>query len=300
MDIRKYEVLLKVIDKGSFAAAANELGYTPSGVSQMMNALEEECGVNLLQRSNRGVQLTKQGQAIYPYILKTINMKEKLEEKFEEVKGYNAGKLRIVGFSSTTCSLILPIVQTFRRIHPKVEVEILEENSPKIMADWIQSEVADIAITTRSPYFDCEWINLERHPYVAVFSKNHPLAIQDKITAEQLRNEEVLMYKSAHGYDFAAGKYLNQENIKTVSNFTSNSNYIMLHMIEETNSICIVTKMLWDFNSPMHPGLVARPLVPALMTDIILAVKSFNDCSNAANAFIKCTKMYIKDKKEKN
>ena len=47
MDIRKYEVLLKVIDKGSFAAAANELGYTPSGVSQMMNALEEECGVNL-------------------------------------------------------------------------------------------------------------------------------------------------------------------------------------------------------------------------------------------------------------
>ena len=31
MDIRKYEVLLKVIDKGSFAAAANELGYTPSG-----------------------------------------------------------------------------------------------------------------------------------------------------------------------------------------------------------------------------------------------------------------------------
>ena len=74
----------------------------------------------------------------------------------------------------------------------------------------------------------------------------------------------------------------------------------MLHMIEETNSICIVTKMLLDFNSPMHPGLVARPLVPALMTDIILAVKSFNDCSNAANAFIKCTKMYIKDKKEKN
>ena len=69
-------------------------------------------------------------------------MKEKLEEKFEEVKGYNAGKLRIVGFSSTTCSLILPIVQTFRRLHPKVEVEILEENSPKIMADWIQSEVA--------------------------------------------------------------------------------------------------------------------------------------------------------------
>ena len=85
MDIRKYEVLLKVIDKGSFAAAANELGYTPSGVSQMMSALEEECGVNLLQRSNRGVQLSKQGQAIYPYILKTINMKEKLEEKFEEV-----------------------------------------------------------------------------------------------------------------------------------------------------------------------------------------------------------------------
>ena len=110
MGTRKYEVLLKVIEKGSLAAAANELGYTTSGVSQMMSALEEECGINLLQRSNRGVQLTQQGQVIFPYILRMMDTKDELEKKFEEVKGYNVGKLKIVGFSSTACSLILPIV----------------------------------------------------------------------------------------------------------------------------------------------------------------------------------------------
>lgn len=297
MGTRKYEVLLKVIEKGSLAAATNELGYTTSGVSQMMSALEEECGINLLQRSNRGVQLTQQGQVIFPYILRMMDTKDELEKKFEEVKGYNVGKLKIVGFSSTACSLILPIVLQFRLKHPKIDVEILENNSAKTIDNWIQTEKADIAIITRSPLFECEWIRLENHPYVAVFSKDNPLAECDQITAEQLRHEKVMMYNSSYGYDYAAGKYFKKEKISTISNLTSNSNYIMLRLIERINSICIVKKMFWDFNCRMYPKLTARPLVPPLTTEIILAVKSFRDSSLVAKEFIQSAKKYVRDEK---
>ncbi|MCR4805723.1 MAG: LysR family transcriptional regulator, partial [Clostridia bacterium] len=48
MDTEKCKVLLKAVDLGSFTKAAEELGYTPSGVTHMMNALEEDLGVTLL------------------------------------------------------------------------------------------------------------------------------------------------------------------------------------------------------------------------------------------------------------
>lgn len=78
---------------------------------------------------------------------------------------------------------------------------------------------------------------------------------------------------------------------------TSNSNYIMLRLIERINSICIVKKMFWDFNCRMYPKLTARPLVPPLTTEIILAVKSFRDSSLVAKEFIQSAKKYVRDEK---
>ena len=50
MNISKYKALLAAVDMGSFSAAANKLGYTQSGLTHMMNALEDELGFSILQR----------------------------------------------------------------------------------------------------------------------------------------------------------------------------------------------------------------------------------------------------------
>ena len=54
----RYEIFLKVCETGSFSKAAEALNYTQSGISQMMAGLEEELGVKLFARINRGVTLT--------------------------------------------------------------------------------------------------------------------------------------------------------------------------------------------------------------------------------------------------
>ena len=64
MDTEKCKVLLRAVDTGSFTAAAEELGYTPSGVTHMMNALEEDLGIVLLRRSRSGVTLTEAGKEL--------------------------------------------------------------------------------------------------------------------------------------------------------------------------------------------------------------------------------------------
>lgn len=56
MDSKKVSALLTAIDRGSLTAAAAELGYTQSGLTHMMNSLEDELGVSLLIRSKGGVR----------------------------------------------------------------------------------------------------------------------------------------------------------------------------------------------------------------------------------------------------
>ena len=59
MDTKRWKVMLAADDYGSFTRVGEELGYTQSGITQMMKALEKEVGFSLFIKDNHGVTLTK-------------------------------------------------------------------------------------------------------------------------------------------------------------------------------------------------------------------------------------------------
>ena len=97
----KYKVFLESIDVGSFSGAAEKLGYTPSGVVHMMNSLEKEFGFPLLQRSNKGVTLTPDGERIVPVLRNMMRCEEQLYQVSSEIRGV------IVGDINNTYALLL-------------------------------------------------------------------------------------------------------------------------------------------------------------------------------------------------
>ena len=60
MDSKKLEILMTAADLGSFSKASEIVGYTQSGLTHMMDALEKEIGFPLLQRNHSGITLTEQ------------------------------------------------------------------------------------------------------------------------------------------------------------------------------------------------------------------------------------------------
>ena len=79
MESEKCRVLLCAIDKGSITAAAEAMGYTISGVSRMMAALEAELGLPLLKRSKSGTSLTEAGQALVPMAEQLVQCYQAIE-----------------------------------------------------------------------------------------------------------------------------------------------------------------------------------------------------------------------------
>ena len=95
MDTEKYEALLTAVRLGSLTQAARELGYTQSGLTHMMNALETECGVPLLQRGHAGVTLTSQGQALLPRIEGLLDAARALEREQAQLRGGRETLVRV-------------------------------------------------------------------------------------------------------------------------------------------------------------------------------------------------------------
>ena len=94
------------------------------------------------------------------------------------------------------------------------------------------------------------------------------------ITPHEMQKAKVLMYRSLHGLESNVAGYMRQYDLQPLSTFTSNSNYIMLKKLEQTNCVSLLPKYMWDFYSPLYPNLTSRPIDPMLTCDLILTVPS--------------------------
>ena len=77
MNIRKYEAFVRAVELGSLSKAAEELGYTQSGISHMMQSLEEEVGFPLLVRTSVGIKPNSEGEMLLPVIRELLGIPEK-------------------------------------------------------------------------------------------------------------------------------------------------------------------------------------------------------------------------------
>ena len=156
----RYEIFLKVCETGSFSKAAEALNYTQSGISQMMAGLEEELGVQLFARINRGVTLT--------------DINHKVE-----------GKLRVGSFSSITTLWMPEVVHYFKENYPKVKIEILDGNYDEIR-EWIIRGQVDCGFLSSIVADDLKFYPLRDDPLCAVFPEGHPLAAHSSVILPQL------------------------------------------------------------------------------------------------------------------
>ncbi|HVE22914.1 MAG TPA: LysR family transcriptional regulator [Acidocella sp.] len=118
---------LSVAEHGSFAAAAQRLGISPSAVSQAVRGLETRLGVRLFNRTTRSVALTEAGLHYLERVGPALRDIESAEEAIGDTALRPKGKLRLNALRAGHMIVIQPILQRFLRAYPEIEVEVVVE-----------------------------------------------------------------------------------------------------------------------------------------------------------------------------
>ena len=113
MDILKCKAFVTAADEGSFTAAGKIMGYTPSGISQLVAAMEKEFGFSLLMRKSNGVVLTREGEYIYPLAIEFIEKETELYKAATELSGMYKGNVMIAAYSSIAAQVLPQIIKDF-------------------------------------------------------------------------------------------------------------------------------------------------------------------------------------------
>ena len=124
-DFAELKAFAAVVERASFARAADHLGFSPSALSQTIRQLETRLGVRLLNRTTRSVAPTSAGARLYERIEPVMQELDAAVSEAVEATGQTAGTLRINTLGMAANKLIAPRLGRFHRAYPQVVLDIV-------------------------------------------------------------------------------------------------------------------------------------------------------------------------------
>src|SRR5215216_4019697 len=181
LELRRLRLLRELEQRGTFAAVADALQFTPSAVSQQLAMLERETGVRLLERAGRGVRLTDAALVLVEHADALLERAALAEADLSAAAGTVTGRGRIAGFQSVALRLALPAIEALARDAPRLRCELIEAEPEQALPALA---LGDVDLVLGDEWQHQPWrlpAGLQRHalfrdPVHLVLPAGHPTA----------------------------------------------------------------------------------------------------------------------------
>lgn len=287
MSLKKYEAFSKTVELGSLTNAADALGYTQSGISHMLNSLEDELGFTLLYRSRSGIRLTTAGEQLLPKIREILDKERELGGLVSRIAGNSAGVVRVGAFNSVAVHWLPEIIRKYHAENPSVEIRLINGNSHEV-EDWLIREEVDVAFLSAPAPAGVQAIPLTEESLVAVLPPEHPLTRYDRVPVTLAAKEPIISLLDRSAQDM--NRIWSSAEIVPNVHYSVKDDYAIFAMVCAGLGISIMPKMILK---GVTNQLVIRELSPPATRTISLG---YRDRSAAAvDSFCRCVEDWAAD-----
>lgn len=289
MNISQYEALLASIESGTMTKAAEELGYTQSGLTRAINSLEKYLGVRLIERGRNGVNVTAEGEQLLPYIRTVINDQKRLREFIDELNGISKGLVRVGTFNSVSAQWLPGMIKSFQNDYPGIQFELLHGTDIQIV-NWIKDGRVDVGFVAYPTSPELESVFLYRDPIVAIFSEDDPISKNECFDIANL--SDVPYVALNEGVEDEITAILNKNRIKLDARFIESDDHAVIAMVEQGLGVSLMSVMMLQ---GFDRKITALPLNPPGYRDLGIACRSHRLLSRASAEFFKCACNWVNE-----
>ncbi|KSD33697.1 LysR family transcriptional regulator [Pseudomonas aeruginosa] len=202
MELRHLRYFIAVAEELHFGRAAERLGISQPPLSQQIQALEEEIGARLFERTNRRVELTDAGRLFLDESRQVLALVDKAVLLARRAHLGELGELKI-GFTSSApfTSTIPSSIHAFRKAYPDVHLDLQEMSSRQVLKALLEESLQVGVIRPLALPDTVHWVELFREPLVAVLRADHPLAAgsEEGLAIAALAEEPFVFFPRSYG-----------------------------------------------------------------------------------------------------
>lgn len=290
MDSTKCEAFLVAIDSGSLTAAGKTLGYTQSGITRMINSLEEEIGFTLLVRTKKGVSPTANGEAMIPSFREIVHAHKYAAESSADIRGILSGTLTIGCYYSISAIWLPSILMKFQQMYPNVRIN-MKEGGNKEMTRWLNEKSVDCCFCAEpSANTLCDWIPIRQDELLVWIPKSHPKSKMKSFPINDLEKEPFIF--TMPNQDTDIDRLLRDEKLSPNIRFSTADAFTTYCMVEAGLGISFNNRLIiqkWNGN------VVTLPFDPPHFISLGIGIPVLKEASPATIKFINCVRDSLKE-----
>lgn len=217
INLELYKVFYYIVKTGSISKASENLFISQPAVSQSIRNLEKKLGGKLFLRTPKGTMLTPEGQVLFNYIEPAYNMILAAENKFTEAINLGNGEIRIGASDMTLKFFLLPYLEEFHRLYPKVRIKVTNGPTPETIS-FLKSGAIDFGVVSLPISDDSalETINVMEIQDCFIASNRFATLASGKIHIKELAEYPVIMLEKNTSTRKYIDDYLSLNNVKII------------------------------------------------------------------------------------
>lgn len=281
METARCRAFLAAAETGSFSKAAEALSYTPSGVNQLVTALEKELGFPVFRRNTKGVTLTENGEMLLPAVREFLRQEDRIFELSAEMNGLLIGSVTIAAYSSIATHWLPAVISAFQQDYPQIRIRLMEGIWQEV-SKWLDDRAADIGFFSYQEGMPYEWIPLAEDPMLALLPKDHPLAGAEAYPLKECANDRFIM--PALGCDDDVTALFAKNGIVPNVQFTTLESFSVMSMVEQGLGMSVMNELITE---KRICDVAKLPIDPPSQITLGIALHSKADISPAVRMFLK-------------
>lgn len=281
---------MTAVECGSLTAAAEKLDYTQSGLTHMMNSLEDELGLSLLIRSKAGVRLSPAGEALLEDIRAVTKATDTLLKNAEELKEKNFSSIRVGAYSSVARHWLPSILAEYKTISPKANTSVSMKDI-RATFDAVKNDELDIAIVSYQEELmsGLSWIELKDDELVAVLPGAH-LPEEGDFPVSYFKGMDFLMPSGGFDMDIMPVFSGIKEKDLPVFSYTNLEDAAIVSMVAHGLGVSIMSRLVMR---GMSENVAVVPLKPRGCRRLGIIVKERHSGNRSIKRFIACAKSVL-------
>ena len=281
-----YKVFYHVATTLSFAEASRQLYISQSAVSQSVKTLEKKLGTPLFIRSTKSVQLTPEGETLLRHIEPAIQLIRQGEINLMEAGSLGGGQLRI-GATDTICRyLLIPYLNQYHKLYPKVHIRIINQTSLKCV-DLLESGQVDLIVTN---YPNSRMGNREQLQVISEFhdvftaSRSHyPQLENRRVSLKEIQNYPILMLDRHSTTNEFLHQMFRKEQLELIPEIELDSNDVLLDLATIGLGLAFVPEYCLTDHEKLFPITLAEEMPSR---KVVLATAGNASITQAAREFV--------------
>lgn len=284
MELRQLEYFLMVSDLASFTRAAERLYVSQPAVTNAVRSLEEELGIQLLDRSQRKVTLTTEGQIFYRHIRNIMQGISTTLDEINDLKSHNSGHLAIgitplAGIEATS-----RLLTKFHVAYPNIHCRFVEHDVRQLL-ELLHADKLDFALVfdlTAQDRPHIHEIPLPREELMVCCARQHPFSRKNSITLAELTGIPLILMEAHAFFRQTLCQYFDEaDSILSVSMEVAQVQLLKM-LVTENAGISILPESILAHDE----NLRAIPLSPPRYLQPSVVYKAHKLLSHAAQAFV--------------